>query len=160
MYQGFLICGLSNVLQLDGRNRATVFAELLARVVAAIRLVFVGGHISPLKTQNLVLVDPSRSLLRDSNRAICVRWSSIRLTLNCGMSCESCLRSLNTSDWRFCPSKVSPLTKTCLPCTDLCVFCNGAIPGAPPLPPRPPKHAQNQLKKKKSTSYHQRGTSR
>ena len=91
------------MLSIDGRNRAIVIAESLARVIAAIRIVvFVGDHISPPpKTQKLVLKDPARSLRCSSNRAIGVHWCSRRSTWNCGMACESWPRSLNASDWQL-----------------------------------------------------------
>ena len=61
-------------------------------------LAFVGGHISPEKKQNLVLVDPRVVALRFESRD----WRSfvkyIRSMWNCGMACESRLRSLNASD--------------------------------------------------------------
>ena len=45
---------------LDGRNRAIVIAESLARVIAAIRITSVRWRsYLPQKTQNLVLVDPA-----------------------------------------------------------------------------------------------------
>ena len=75
---------------LDGRNRARVIAESLARIIAAIRITSVRWRsYLPLKTQNLVLVDPAFIALRDSNRAIGVHWCSIRSKWTCGMACES-----------------------------------------------------------------------
>ena len=58
------------LLYFDGRDRAIVIAESLARVIAAIRIVaFVGGHIS---SQNTVIGPhrPPCSLCCASNRAI------------------------------------------------------------------------------------------
>ena len=50
---------------LDGRNRARVIAESLARVIAAIRITSIRWcSYLPLKTQNLVLVDPAFVALR------------------------------------------------------------------------------------------------
>ena len=50
---------------LDGRNRARVIAESLARVIAAIQITSVRWRsYLPLKTQNLVLVDPAFMVLR------------------------------------------------------------------------------------------------
>ena len=50
---------------LDGRNRAIVIAESLARVIAAIRIASVRwrSYLS-LKAQNLVLADPAFVVLR------------------------------------------------------------------------------------------------
>ena len=54
---------------LDGRTRAIVVVESLARVIAAIRLIaFVGGHISPPNTE-LVL------------KRSCVRCAAIRIAI-------------------------------------------------------------------------------
>ena len=54
---------------LDGRNRAIVFAESLARVIAAIRIASVRWRsYLPLKSQNLVLVDPVSVALRFESR--------------------------------------------------------------------------------------------
>ena len=48
------------VSPLDGRNRAMVIAESLARVIAAIRITSVRWRsYLPLKTQKLVLIDPA-----------------------------------------------------------------------------------------------------
>ena len=52
---------------LDGRNRARVIAESLARVIVE-SLAFVGGHISLQKPQNLVLTDPVFVALRFESR--------------------------------------------------------------------------------------------
>ena len=54
---------------LDGRNRARVIAEPLARVIVAIRIASVHwrSHL-PLKTKNLVLVDPAFVALRFESR--------------------------------------------------------------------------------------------
>ena len=54
---------------LDGRNRARVIAESLARVIAAIRIASVHwrSHF-PLKTKNLVLVDPAFVIARFESR--------------------------------------------------------------------------------------------
>ena len=72
---------------LEGRNCAIVIAELLARVIAAIRIASVRWRsYSP---------PPKHS---DSNRAIGVRSFNIRSTWNCGMACKTWLRSLNASD--------------------------------------------------------------
>ena len=59
-------CSQKCTLQcLDGRNRAIVIAEALARVIAAIRITSVRWRsYLPLKTQNLVLVDPAFVALR------------------------------------------------------------------------------------------------
>ena len=81
------------VLSLDGWNRAIVIAESRARVIAAIRITSVRWRsYLPLKTQNLVLVDPAFVALRFE--AICSMWA-------CGMACESWPRSLNTCNWRL-----------------------------------------------------------
>ena len=56
----FLFCPQAGgyVQALDGRNRAIVIAESLARVIAAIRITSVHWRsYLPLKTQNVVLVD-------------------------------------------------------------------------------------------------------
>ena len=54
---------------LDGRNRARVIAESLARVIAAIRITRVRWRsYLPLKTQSLVLVDPAFVVLRFESR--------------------------------------------------------------------------------------------
>ena len=54
---------------LDGRNRARVIAESLARVIAAIRITSVHWRsYLPLETQNLVLVDPAFAALRFKSR--------------------------------------------------------------------------------------------
>ena len=55
---------------LDGRNRAIVIAESLARVIAAIRVASVRWR---LKTQNLVPVDPAFVALRFESR----NWRSL-----------------------------------------------------------------------------------
>ena len=58
---------------LDGRNRARVIAESLARVIAAIWITSVRWRsYLPLKTQNLVLVDP----LRGPNWGLFLSWNS------------------------------------------------------------------------------------
>ena len=58
-----------NLGSLDGRNRARVIAESLARVIAAIRITSVRWRsYLPLKTQNLVLVDPAFVALRFESR--------------------------------------------------------------------------------------------
>ena len=50
---------------LDGRNRVRVIAESLARVIAVIRITSIRWRsYLPLKTQNLVLVDPAVVALR------------------------------------------------------------------------------------------------
>ena len=77
------------VSSLDGRNRAIVITESLAWVIAAIRITSAHWRsYLPLKTQNLVLVDPAFVVLRFESRdwAIGVRWCSIRSTWNCGMA--------------------------------------------------------------------------
>ena len=57
---------------LDGRNRAIVIAESLARVIAAIRITSVRWRsYLPLKTQKLVLVDPAFVALRFESRDWC-----------------------------------------------------------------------------------------
>ena len=58
---------------LDGRNHATVLAESLARVIAAIQIASVRQVISPLKTQKLVLTDPAFVVLRFESR----NWRSL-----------------------------------------------------------------------------------
>ena len=99
--------GSGLVGSLDGRNRAIVIAESLARIITAIQITSVRWRsYLPLKTQRVWSSQTLRSLRCDSNRAIGVRWCSIRSTWACGMACESWPRSLNASDWRFCPSKV------------------------------------------------------
>ena len=59
----------SSGLSLDGRNRARVIAEALARVIAAIRIASVRwrSHLH-LKTQNLVPIDPAFVALRFESR--------------------------------------------------------------------------------------------
>ena len=53
------------LVALDGRNHARAIAESLARVIAAIRITSVRWRsYLPLKTQNLVLVDPAFVALR------------------------------------------------------------------------------------------------
>ena len=53
------------VVRLDGRHRARVIAESLARVIAAIRITSVRWwSYLPQKTQYLVLVDPAFDALR------------------------------------------------------------------------------------------------
>ena len=77
---------LKPIRALDGRNRARVIAESLARVIAAIRFTSVRWRsYLPLKTQSLAL----RALHSDSNRAMGVRWCGIRSTWTCGMACKS-----------------------------------------------------------------------
>ena len=72
-------------INLDGRNRAIVIAESLARVIAAIRIASVRWRsYLLLKTQKLVLADPAFVL-----PAIGVRSFNIRSTWKCGMACES-----------------------------------------------------------------------
>ena len=54
---------------LEGRNHARVIAESLARIIAAIRITSVRWRsYLPLKTQNLVLVDPAFVALRFESR--------------------------------------------------------------------------------------------
>ena len=54
---------------LDGRDRARVIAESLARVIAAIRITSVRWRpYLPLKPQNLVLIDPAFVTLRFESR--------------------------------------------------------------------------------------------
>ena len=54
---------------LDGRNRARVIAESLARIIAAIRITSVRWRsYLPLKTRNLVLVDIAFVVLRFESR--------------------------------------------------------------------------------------------
>ena len=93
---------------LDGRNRTRVIAESLARFLAAIRIRSVRWwSYLPLKTQNLVLVDPAFIALRFESRGLAfvgivfvprglAEWLSrvdrVRWTLAIG-------------DWRFRPSK-------------------------------------------------------
>ena len=56
-------------IDLDGRNRARVIAESLARVIAAIRIASVRWQSSlSLKTQNLVLVGPAFVALQFESR--------------------------------------------------------------------------------------------
>ena len=56
----------------DGRNRAIVIAESLARVIAAIRITSVRRQsYLPLETQNFVLVDPAFLVLRFESRDWC-----------------------------------------------------------------------------------------
>ena len=58
-----------NDANLDGRNRAIVIAESLARVIAAIRITSVRRQsYVPLETQNLVLVDPAFLVERFESR--------------------------------------------------------------------------------------------
>ena len=58
-----------SLANLDGRNRARVIAESLARVVTAIRINSARWRSNlPLKTQNLVLVDPAFAALRLESR--------------------------------------------------------------------------------------------
>ena len=55
---------------LDGRNRARVIAESLARVIAAIRITsaHLRSYLPPPKRQNVVLVDPAFVVLRFESR--------------------------------------------------------------------------------------------
>ena len=54
---------------LDGRNRAIVIAESLARIIAAIRITSVRWRsYLPLKTKKLVLVDPAFAAQRFESR--------------------------------------------------------------------------------------------
>ena len=55
---------------LDGRNRARVIAESLARVLAAIRMASVrwSSYLPPIKTQDLVLIGPAFVALRFESR--------------------------------------------------------------------------------------------
>ena len=56
-------------IRLDGRSRAMVIAESLARVIAAIRIAtFIGGHISFKNTQKLVLTNPAFAVPRFESR--------------------------------------------------------------------------------------------
>ena len=56
-------------LALDGRNRAIVIAESLARVIAAIRITSIRWRsYLPMKTQTLVLIDPAFVALRFESR--------------------------------------------------------------------------------------------
>ena len=74
---------------LDGRNRARVNVESLARVIAAIRIASVRwGSYLPRKHRNYSS-QTLRSLGIDSNRAIGVHSFNIRSTWNGGMACES-----------------------------------------------------------------------
>ena len=74
---------------LDGRNRAIVIAESLARVIVAIRIASVRwrSYLQPKyrKSSSQTL----RSLCCDSNRAIGVHSFNIRSTWNCRMARES-----------------------------------------------------------------------
>ena len=59
----------SRIPTLDGRNRAVVIAESLARVSAAIRIASVRwSSYHPLKTQDLVLIAPAFVVLRFESR--------------------------------------------------------------------------------------------
>ena len=63
-----MLCKAESPPNIDGRHRAIVIAESLARVIAAMleSLAFVGGHISPQNTGM-------------SPRRPCVRGASIRI---------------------------------------------------------------------------------
>ena len=81
--------GIMWIRALDGRNRARVIAESLARVIAAIRIASVRGRsYLPQKHRNW-FSQTLHSFVCDSYRAIGVRWFSIRSTWNCGMASES-----------------------------------------------------------------------
>ena len=74
---------------LDGRNRAIVIAESLARVIAAIRIASIRWQsYLPRKHRNQSS-QTLRSLRRDSNRAIGVHSFDICSIWNCGVVCES-----------------------------------------------------------------------
>ena len=88
---GFWVGSWASIELLDGRNRARVIAESLARVIAAIRITSVRWRsYLPPKTQNLVLADPAFVALRfESRDSIGVHWCGIRSTWTCGIACES-----------------------------------------------------------------------
>ena len=77
----------SLVKVLDGRNRARVIAESLARVIAEIRITSVRWRsYLPLKTQNLVLVDPAFIALRFESRDWrSLVWYSFHMDLRNGL---------------------------------------------------------------------------
>ena len=97
---------------LDGRNRAGVIAESLARVIAAIRIASVHWrHISLENTES----SPHRVRHRPCVRCAAIRIA--RLAFICltfvphgiaeWLARVDCVRwTLAISDWRFCPSKV------------------------------------------------------
>ena len=91
------------VSDLDGRNRAIVITESLARVIAAIRIASVRwrSYPPPPKKHRNESSQTLRSLCCDSNRAIGVHSFNICSMWNCGMACECWPRSLNASDWRL-----------------------------------------------------------
>ena len=79
---------------LDGRNRAIVIAESLARVIAAIRITSACWRsYLALKTQNLVLIDPAFVALRFESRDWgSLVWYSFHVELRNG------LREFNSVD--------------------------------------------------------------
>ena len=82
-------CVTKKLQSLDGRHRTIVIAESVSRVFAAIRTTSVRWRsYLPYKHRNRSSLT-LRSLHCDSDRAIGVRWWSIRSTWNCGMTCES-----------------------------------------------------------------------
>ena len=91
---------------LDGRNRARVIAESLARVIAAIRVAFVGGHISSQNTE----MSPHRPCVRCAAIRI-ARLAFIRVVFVPLGPAEWPARvdrvrwTLAIGDWRFGPSK-------------------------------------------------------
>ena len=92
---------------LDGRNRAIVIAESLARVIAAIRTTSVRWRSCLPPKHRDCSSQTLRSLCFDLDCAIGVRSCIIGSRWNCRMACESWQRSLNASYWQFCPSKLS-----------------------------------------------------
>ena len=68
-HAGVHVSAMTTLPTLDGRNRARVTAESLARVIAAIRITSVHWRsYLPQKTQTLVLVDPAFVALRFESR--------------------------------------------------------------------------------------------
>ena len=93
----------ASILVLDGRSRAIVIAESLARIIVAIRIPSVCWRSFRPPNHRDLSSQTLRSLCCDSNRAIGVLSFSIRSTWDCGMACESWSRSLHASNWAILP---------------------------------------------------------
>ena len=132
--QARLLMGACQSFNLDGRNRARVVAESLARVIAAIRITSVRWRsYFPLKTQNLVLVDPAFVALRFESRD--------RRTLGvvffprgpaewpARVDPDRVRWTLAIGDWRFGPSEV-------FKCYGDSQRCRGGLPGQTCAPGR------------------------
>ena len=91
---------------LDGRNRAIVIAESLARVIAAIRIASIRWRSYLPRKHKIVLTDPAFIVPRFESRECGVHSFSIRSTWDCGVACatDRIHWTLAIGDWRFCPS--------------------------------------------------------